>query len=150
IAEEDSDGDGIPNLLEILTGHYPGDPNDKPTDAEITAGRKRMAEFLKTKTGYPWTPFETVRRPAIPRVKNAGWVRNPIDAFIAKEHEERGLKPRPEATKAVLLRRVHLDLTGLPPTPDELHAFLADASANAYEKVVDRLLESPRHGERWG
>jgi hypothetical protein len=150
IAEEDSDGDGVPNLLEILTGHFPGDPNDKPTDAEITAGRKVMAEFLKSKTGYPWTPFDTVRRPAIPAVKKTTWVRNPIDAFIAKEHEERGLKPRPDASKAVLLRRVYLDLTGLPPTPDELHAFLADPSSDAYEKVVDRLLESPRYGERWG
>jgi hypothetical protein len=150
IAEEDSDGDGVPNLLEIITGHFPGDPNDKPTDTEITAGRKVMAEFLKSKTGYPWTPFETVRRPTIPAVKNAGWIRNPIDAFIANAHEERGLNPRPEAAKAVLLRRVFFDLTGLPPTPDELHAFLADASANAYEKVVDRLLDSPRYGERWG
>jgi hypothetical protein len=150
IAEEDSDGDGVPNLLELLTGHFPGDPNDKPTDAEITAGRKVMAEFLKTKTGYPWSPFDTVRRPAIPAVKNMAWVCNPIDAFIAKEHEERGLKPRPGASKTVLLRRVYLDLTGLPPTPGELHAYLADDSSNAYEKVLDRLLDSPRYGERWG
>jgi hypothetical protein len=150
IAEEDSDGDGVPNLLEILTGHFPGDANDKPTDAEITAGRKVMAEFLKGKTGYPWTPFETVRRPSIPAVKNSSWVRNPIDSFIAKEHEERGLNPRPEVAKALLLRRVYLDLTGLPPTPEELHAFLVDASPNAYEKVVDSLLESSRYGERWG
>jgi hypothetical protein len=150
IAEEDSDGDGVPNILEILTGHNPGDPNDKPTDAEITAGRKLLAEFLKSKTGYPWTPFETVRRPAVPPVKNTAWVRNPIDAFIATEHEARGLRPRPEAAKAVLLRRVYFDLTGLPPTPKELHAFLADTAQDAYEKVVDRLLESPRYGERWG
>jgi hypothetical protein len=150
IAEEDSDGDGVPNILEILTGHNPGDPNDKPTDAEITAGRKLLAEFLKSKTGYPWTPFETVRRPPVPAVKNQAWVRNPIDAFIAKEHEARGLRPRPEATKAVLLRRVYFDLTGLPPTPEEMHAYLADTSHDAYEKVVDRLLDSPRYGERWG
>jgi hypothetical protein len=150
IAEEDSDGDGVPNLLEILTGHNPGDPNDKPTDAEITAGRKLLAEFLKSKTGYPWTPFETVKRPGIPVVRNAAWVRNPIDAFIAEEHEKRGLLPRPEASPAVLLRRVTLDLTGLPPTPEELHAFLEDGSEDAYERVVDRLLNSPRYGERWG
>ncbi len=77
-------------------------------------------------------------------------MRNPIDAFIAAEHESRGLTPRPEASRPVLLRRLYLDLTGLPPTPDELHAFLDDESADAYEKVVDRLLASPRYGERWG
>src|SRR5262249_43968667 len=150
IAEEDSDGDGVPNLLEIITGHNPGDPNDKPSDGEITAGRKILAEFLKSKMGYPWAPFETVKRPGIPAVKNAAWVHNPIDAFIAEEHEKRGLIPRPEANKAMLLRRVTLDLTGLPPKPEELHAFLADASDDAYERVVDRLLNSPRYGERWG
>ena len=74
------------------------------------------------------------------RSANADWVRNPIDAFIAAEHEARGLTPRPEAPRHVLLRRVYLDLTGLPPTPEELHAFLDDPSPDAYEKVVDRLL----------
>jgi hypothetical protein len=78
------------------------------------------------------------------------WVRQPLDHFIAAEHEARGLKPRPEADRATLLRRVSLDLTGLPPTPEELHAFLADPSPDAYERVVDRLLASPRYGERWG
>jgi hypothetical protein len=149
-ADEDSDGDGVPNLLELLTGHSPGDPADKPSVAEIVEGRKLLAAFLKTATGYPWAPFETVRRPAIPAVRNPGWVRNPIDAFIAAEQEKHGLTPRPEAGKAVLLRRVYLDLIGLPPTREELQAFLADSSPNAYEKVVDRLLASPRHGERWG
>src|SRR5205807_6865318 len=133
-----------------LTGHNPGDPNDKPTDAEITAGRKLLAEFLKGRTDYPWSPFDTVKCPSVPAVKNSSWVRNPIDAFIAQEHEKRGLHPRPEAAKPILLRRVFLDLTGLPPTPEELHAFIADPSTDAYEKVVDRLLESPRYGERWG
>jgi hypothetical protein len=150
IAEEDSDGDGVPDLLELLTGHNPGDPKDVPTAAEITEGRKKLAAFLKQASAYPWTPFEKVSRPAVPAVKNVGWVRNPIDAFLAAEHETRGLKPRPEASKPVLLRRVYLDLIGLPPTPDELHAFLEDKADDAYEKVVDRLLASPRYGERWG
>jgi hypothetical protein len=150
IAEEDSDGDGVPNLLELITGHNPGDPNDKPTDAEIAAGRKKLAEFLKYTSAYPWTPFDTVKRPDTPLVKDMAWIRNSIDAFIAKEHEERGLRPRPQATKSVLLRRVYLDLTGLPATPEELHAFLDDPATDAFEKVVDRLLESPRYGERWG
>src|SRR5262245_63371878 len=76
---------------------------------------------------------EPLRRPAVPKVKNAAWVRNPVDAFLATEHEKRGLKPRPPAPKHILLRRVYLDLIGLPPTPAELRAFLADTSPDAYE-----------------
>jgi hypothetical protein len=150
VADEDSDGDGAPNLLELLTGHRPGDPDDRPTETELVEGRKKLAAFLKERGGYPWRPFEKVARPPVPTVKNTAWVRNPIDAFVAAEHEARGLKPRPEAPKAVLLRRVFLDLTGLPPTPEELHAFLDDKADDAYEKAVDRLLASPRYGERWG
>ncbi len=86
----------------------------------------------------------------MPIVKNRTWVRNPIDAFLAAEHEMRGLKPLPAADKRVLLRRVYLDLIGLPPTPEEIHAFLADDSQRAYEQVVELLLASPHHGERWG
>ena len=88
-------------------------------------------------------------RPTVPTIK-AAWVRNPIDAFIAAEHEKRGLIASPEADKPTLLRRVYLDLTGLPPTREELHAFLADDSPDAYERIVDNLLASPRYGERWG
>ncbi|MFL5245031.1 MAG: DUF1549 and DUF1553 domain-containing protein [Gemmataceae bacterium] len=150
IAEEDSDGDGVANLLEILTGHFPGDPADKPSAEEVAAANKTVADFLKYRSGYPWRPLQVVHRPAVPQVKNASWVRNPIDAFIAADHEERGLKPRPEAPKAILLRRVYLDLIGLPPTPEELHAFLTDSSTDAYDRVVERLLASPRYGERWG
>ena len=75
-------------------------------------------------------------------------MRNPIDAFVLERLEREGLKPSPEADRATLLRRVSLDLTGLPPTLAEVDAFLADTSPNAYEKVVDRLLRSPRYGER--
>ncbi|MBI2949952.1 MAG: DUF1553 domain-containing protein [Verrucomicrobia bacterium] len=77
-------------------------------------------------------------------------VRNPIDAFIAAEHKTRNLRPRPEASRDVLLRRIYLDLIGLSPTPAEQHAFAQDTSRDAYEKVVDRLLNDPRYGERWG
>ncbi|MFL5341574.1 MAG: DUF1553 domain-containing protein [Gemmataceae bacterium] len=150
IAEEDSDGDGVPNLIEILTGHNPGDPKDRPTEVEIAQAKKTVAAFRKYLAAYPWRPFEPVRRPELPQVKDAGWVRNPIDRFIAAEHAEHGLTPRPEANKATLLRRVCFDLTGLPPMPEELHAFLNDSSPDAYEKAVDRLLASPRYGERWG
>jgi hypothetical protein len=150
VADEDSDGDGVPNLLELAMGRYPGEAEPKPTPAEAAEGRKKMAALLQAHGGYPWVPFERVKRPDVPEVKKKDWVRNPIDAFVAAGHEEHGLTPRPEAPKAVLLRRVTLDLTGLPPTPDELHAFLADDSPDAYEKVVDKLLASPRYGERWG
>jgi len=94
--------------------------------------------------------FQAPRRPAVPRVKNTAWIRNPLDAFIAAEHEQQSLQPSPPADKHVLLRRVYLDLIGLPPTRSELHAFLSDESANVYEKVVDRSLDSPQYGERWG
>src|SRR5262249_9876556 len=149
IANEDSDGDGVSNLIELLTGHYPGEPDDKPTAVELAKSQQLLEAFRKFQQEYKWRPFETVQRSAVPKVKNEAWVRNPIDAFIAAEHEQRGLKPRPEVPKHVLLRRVYLDLIGLPPTRQELHAFLADPSSDAYERVVERLLASPRYGERW-
>src|SRR5262249_58352890 len=93
--------------------------------------------------------FRAPKRPALPRLKS-GWALNPIDAFIGARHEARGLKARPSAERRVLLRRVTLDLTGLPPTEAETAAFLADESPSAYEKVVDRLLAAPRYGEAWG
>jgi hypothetical protein len=96
-----------------------------------------------------WAFQRPVRAP-LPKVKNAAWARNPVDLFVLAEQEKRGLRPSPPAPREVLLRRVYLDLTGLPPTREELHAFLADRSPDAYERVVDRLLASPAYGERWG
>jgi len=89
-----------------------------------------------------------VERPALPSVTNRGWVRNPIDWFILQRLEQEGLQPAPEADPTALIRRLSFDLTGLPPTLAEIDAFLADRSPDAYEKVVDRLLASPRYGER--
>jgi mono/diheme cytochrome c family protein len=94
--------------------------------------------------------FRTPVRPAVPAVANSEWAKNPIDAFIAREHEERGLTAQRPADKRVWLRRVSLDLIGLPPTREELDAFDADDSAGAYDCVVTRLLASPQYGERWG
>jgi mono/diheme cytochrome c family protein len=94
--------------------------------------------------------FRTPARPAIPALKDRTGVTNPIDAFLAAEWEKRGLVPQGPADRRLLLRRVYLDLVGLPPTLAEREAFLADVSADAYEKVVDRLLASPHYGERWG
>ncbi|HZL56312.1 MAG TPA: DUF1549 domain-containing protein, partial [Bryobacteraceae bacterium] len=88
-------------------------------------------------------------RPAIPSVKNAKWLRNPIDAFVLAKLESEGLQPSPEADRATLLRRLSLDLIGLPPTPAEVDTYVSDASPNAYEKQVDRLLASPHYGEKW-
>jgi len=93
--------------------------------------------------------FIPPQRPAVPKVPDPDWVRNPIDAFILARLEANGLRPAPEADKSTLLRRLSFDLTGLPPTPAELAAFLADAGPDAYERVVDRLLASPHLGVRW-
>jgi hypothetical protein len=87
---------------------------------------------------------------SLPPIVRAPWCRTPIDNFILAKLEEKRMKPAPEADPRTLLRRVTVDLTGLPPTPEEVDAFLADASTDAFEKVVDRLLASPRYGERWG
>ena len=89
------------------------------------------------------------KRPATPEVTRKDWARNPIDAFVLARLEREQLSPSPEAAKTTLLRRVSFDLIGLPPTPEEVDAFLADKSPEAYEKVVDRLLASPHFGERW-
>ncbi len=94
--------------------------------------------------------FRAAGSPALPAVKDAKWVRNPIDAFVLARLEKEGLAPSPEADRTTLIRRVTLDLTGLPPTPEEVDAFLNDPAPDAYEKVVDRLLASPHYGERWG
>ncbi|GIW80098.1 MAG: hypothetical protein KatS3mg105_1905 [Gemmatales bacterium] len=102
----------------------------------------------ETAKELPWA-FHPLRRPAIPAVKNVEWVRNPIDAFILARLEKENLKPAPEADRRTWIRRVYFDLIGLPPTPEEVDRFVNDPAADAYERVVDRLLASPRYGERW-
>ncbi len=94
--------------------------------------------------------FQPVKDPPLPAVKDAAWPRTPIDRFILAKLEQKGLMPSAAADRRTLLRRVTFDLTGLPPTPEELAAFEADPSPTAYDKVVDRLLASPHYGERWG
>src|SRR5262245_39895724 len=101
--------------------------------------------------GAPWQQhwaFIAPARPPAPKVNASTWARNPIDSFVLAKLGREGLKPSPEADRAALIRRVSLDLTGLPATPKETANSLNDRSANAYEKVVDRLLASPRYGER--
>lgn len=152
VAKEDADGDGVSNIDELIMGRKPGDAKDFPDEKEKAQIGARVELFAKYLDRYPWRPFEVVKRPSVPEVKSEyrSWVRNEIDAFLLAEQEVRGLSPRDEAPKEIWLRRVHLDLTGLAPTPDEVKAFLADDSVNAHEKVVDRLLESSAYGERWG
>jgi hypothetical protein len=102
----------------------------------------------KVQTVRHWAWLAPVR-PPLPALSDRHWPRNPIDHFILARLEKEGLRPSPEADRAVLLRRVTLDLTGLPPTPAEVDAFLADRAPDAYEKVIDRLLASPQFGQRW-
>jgi hypothetical protein len=93
--------------------------------------------------------FVAPARPAEPQVSNPAWCRNPIDRFVLAALDANHIAPAPEAPKETLLRRLSLDLTGLPPTPAEIDAFLKDSSPDSYEKAVDRLLASPHYGERW-
>jgi len=148
VAREDADGDGVANEAELLLGRRPGAPRDRPSAADLKGLPKLQAALAKRHSAYAWRPLDAVKAPPVPPAP-PGWGRNPVDAFVAAEHRRRGLQPRPEAPRPVLLRRLYLDLIGLPPTREELHAFLADRSPDAYEKVVDRLLADPRHGERW-
>ncbi|HEY3458308.1 MAG TPA: DUF1549 domain-containing protein, partial [Bryobacteraceae bacterium] len=104
------------------------------------------AQITAAKTHWAFVPPQ---RPALPAVKNTTWPHNPIDTFVLARLEKEGLSPSPEADRVTLLRRLTLDVTGLPPTPEEVDAFLKDTSKDAYEKQVDRLLASPRYGERW-
>ena len=96
-----------------------------------------------------WWAFRPVRKPTLPDVDDGGWSKNEIDRFVFRKLQQAGLKPAPEAQRRALVRRAYYDLHGLPPTPKEIADFLADDDPLAYERLIDRLLESPRYGERW-
>ena len=96
----------------------------------------------------PHWAFQPVRKPALPAVKATKWVRSPVDAFVLAPLEQRRWEPSPAASRAEWLRRVTLDLTGLPPTPEEMTAFVSDHSPDAYGRAVERLLANPHYGER--
>ncbi|HRP04438.1 MAG TPA: PSD1 and planctomycete cytochrome C domain-containing protein [Opitutaceae bacterium] len=147
-------------LIEVVTGTHediPRMPYKKPalSAEQIETLRDWVAQGAKApEVEEPgrfihWA-FVPPSPPKQPQVKKRSWVRNPIDRFILARLEKEGIKPSPEADRVTLLRRVSLDLTGIPPTPDEVDAFLRDSSKDAYERVVERLLASPRYGERWG
>lgn len=110
---------------------------------------ERPAGTAAEPSGRAWA-LQPLAFSPLPSVEDPEWPRNDIDYFTRARMEEHGLRPAPDADRATLLRRMSLDLTGLPPTPREVEEFLADDSPRAVEKVVDRLLRSPRYGERWG
>ena len=126
--------DEIAIIRKWIEGGAPGPDSNAPIAA---APRKKHWAYIK--------PV----RPSLPDVSDPHWVRNEIDAFILARLEKEGLHPSPEADKTTLIRRVYLDLIGLPPSPRDVDAFLADQSPTAYEELVDRLLASPQYGERW-
>lgn len=117
--------------------------------SDAGAGVVRKSFDLESRKASHWA-WQPLREPAVPEVRNAAWPADDIDRFILHKLEAAGLAPNGPAEKSVLLRRVTFAITGLPPTPAEIAAFVADESPDAYEKVVDRLLDSPTYGERWG
>lgn len=138
-------------LVRRITSTDPKEMMPPPkSQRKLTAGQiGLLARWVSE--GAPWGvhwAFVPLSRPTLPAPSRPDWVRNGIDAFVLARLDREGLKPSPDADKATLLRRVTFDLTGLPPTPQELDDFLRDPDASAYEKAVDRLLASPRYGER--
>jgi hypothetical protein len=137
----------------------PEDEGERLSDDEIRTLSKWIADgatyppapdrAAKDAAGPHWA-FEPVSHPAVPNVADSMWPRGELDRFILTELEAEGFEPAPPAARQILLRRVTFDLTGLPPTPDELASFLDDDRPDAYERLVDRLLASPAYGERWG
>jgi len=124
----------------------PASANKPLTDAE----KLILSDWVKAGGKYePHWAFVAPKRSVVPKVRNTKWVRNPIDAFILSRLEKANLTPEPEADRYTLIRRVSLDLTGIPPTPEEADAFVRDTRTDAYERLVDRLLASPHYGERW-
>lgn len=152
IAAEDADGDGVSNLRELLIGTFPGNRDDRPKPTDFERIELLLDEFAEYTNRYQWQPFKPVVRPEVPEVTSDLWIVNPIDQFIAAQHERRGLSAQSPAMPEMLLRRVYLDLTGLTPTADEVREFKQAFATDpgAYEAVVDRLLDDPAYGERWG
>jgi hypothetical protein len=123
-----------------------GLPYPEGGPAPVAAGPRGLRV---TDVDRQYWAYRPVRRPEPPAVKDRDWVRNPIDAFILAGLEAKGLAPNPEADRRALARRVYYDLTGLPPAPEELDAFVHDPAPDAYERLLDRLLASPHYGEKW-
>lgn len=144
---------GKPDSSEMIRRINSTDPDEQmPPPAAgkaLTDQQKQLLrQWIAEGAGYqPLWSFIAPKRPELPAVKNQAWVKNPIDRFVLAKLEQNGLQPAPEADRRTVARRACLDLTGLPPTPEQVQQFLDDKSPDAYEKYVDRLLESPRYGE---
>ena len=119
-------------------------------DPRSEAGAEAVPEGIDLAAGRQFWSFRPVRDPAPPDVRDDSWARTATDRFVLARMEARGLRPAPDADRLTLIRRLSFDLTGLPPTPAEIEAFVADSGPGAYERVVERLLGSPHYGERWG
>ncbi|GEP45254.1 hypothetical protein BGE01nite_45450 [Brevifollis gellanilyticus] len=119
-------------------------------DPRTGAATAKAATGMDLQTGRGFWSFKPLAAPATPSVKNTAWVKTPIDAFLLSQLEAKGVSPAPPADKRTLIRRATQDLTGLPATPEEVEAFLKDESTEAFSKVIERLLNSPAYGERWG
>ena len=146
VAPGDPDGSALVHRITATDSQRRMPFREEPLDPREVA---LISRWIAQGAQYePHWSFLPPVRPDLPAVRDAEWPRNAIDAFVLDRLEREGLQPSPEADRATLLRRVTLDLTGLPPAPGEIAAFLGDDSPDAYEKAVDRLLASPRYGER--
>src|SRR5262249_16202442 len=120
----------------------------KASDAAAKAAK--TGEYVISDAQRKFWSFQPVKRPAVPAVKNKAWAISPIDNFVLAKLESKGIAPNPRADRKILIRRVYYDLIGLPPTAEEIEAFVADKAPDSYAKLVDRLLANPHYGERWG
>jgi hypothetical protein len=152
-------------ITRIEAGEMPPPKRGKPVDPSELAVLKHwidsgaawpkdrvlspMELTTDARAGRDWWSLKPPAHPELPKVKNAVWVRTPIDEFVLAKLEQHGLRPSPEADRATLIRRATLDVLGLPPSPEEVQAFVADKSPDAYDRLVDRLLASPHYGECW-
>jgi Protein of unknown function (DUF1553)/Protein of unknown function (DUF1549)/Planctomycete cytochrome C len=136
--------------LQMPPGKVPLPGADVEVIRQWIDGGARWSSNVKPAQQSSWWSFKKPVRPPVPAVTNKAWVQNPIDAFILSKLEKEGLRPSPPADRATLIRRASFDLLGLPPTSKEVEDFVQDSSGQAYAKLVDRLLSSPRYGERWG
>jgi len=132
-------------IADLTTWVKMGAPDPRKDDANIAS----KLSGLTDKARSHWA-FQPVTKPAVPAVKNRTWIYTPVDNFVLAKLEEKSMLPNGPASREALLRRASYDLTGLPPSPQEVQAFVADSSPQAFAKVVDRLLASPAYGERWG
>ena len=137
-----------PDQIELLTKWVKAGLPMK--DAVAVAPKVEHKGGVVTPESREYWAFQPVRRPPVPAVKDAAWVVNPIDAFILSKLEAKGFQPAAPADRVALARRLYYDLIGLPPTPEEVDAFVNDSSDRAYETLVDKLLASPHYGEKWG